>query len=273
MIDSKPLHYKFETITSQHSALEKTADIWEVCHIVSGTGLLSNKEIQMKVRSGDLFLIPPNVSANFHFEESITDNEENKFSRTRVIFHDNILDKFVTILPKLKEQIGQLRKQDTIIRCESENSDLITRVIWKMKDLQDEERASALLKLVLLLAKEIGKNEHDLSTKNQKAQKNLELVNLYIMHNASRKIKLEDVSKQVNMNRFTFCTFFRKNTGKTFFSYLEEYRIRLACQMLEEDESSISDICYKAGFNDVPHFNRTFKRIMGISPKEYRKQK
>lgn len=273
MIDSKSLHYIFETVTSQHPALEKTADQWEVCHIVSGTGLLSTQETQMKARSGDLFLIPPNVSVNFHFEEGLTNNGENKYSRTRVIFHDDILDKFVMILPKLKEQIDRLREQETIIRCESENSDLLTRVLWKMKDLQEEERASALLKLVLLLAKESGKDEHESSAKNQKIQKNLELVNLYIMHNANRKIKLEDVARQINMNRFTFCTFFRKNTGKTFFSYLEEYRIRLACQMLEEDESSIADICYKAGFNDVPHFNRTFKRIMGISPKEYRKQK
>ena len=272
MIDSKSLHYKFETVSFQNPVSEKATDLWEVCHIVSGSGLLSSQETQMKVQSGDLFLIPPNIPANFHFEESITDNAGNKYSRTRIVFHDNILDKFVTILPKLKEQIDQLRKQNSIIRCK-ENNDLITRVLWKMKDLQEEERASALLKLVLLLTKEIGKNEHDISTKNQKAQKNLELVNLYIMHNASRKIKLEDVAKLINMNRFAFCTFFRKNTGKTFFSYLEEYRIRLACQMLEEDESSISDICYKAGFNDVPHFNRTFKRIMGISPKEYRKQK
>lgn len=272
MIDSKSLHYKFETVSFQNPVSEKATDLWEVFHIVSGSGLLSSQETQMKVQSGDLFLIPPNIPANFHFEESITDNAGNKYSRTRIVFHDNILDKFVTILPKLKEQIDQLRKQNSIIRCKK-NNDLITRVLWKMKDLQEEERASALLKLVLLLTKEIGKNEHDLSTKNQNAQKNLELVNLYIMHNASRKIKLEDVAKLINMNRFAFCTFFRKNTGKTFFSYLEEYRIRLACQMLEEDESSISDICYKAGFNDVPHFNRTFKRIMGISPKEYRKQK
>lgn len=86
MIDSKSLHYKFETVSSQNPVLEKATDLWEVCHIVSGSGLLSSQETQMKVQSGDLFLIPPNIPANFHFEESITDNAGNKYSRTRIVF-------------------------------------------------------------------------------------------------------------------------------------------------------------------------------------------
>jgi AraC-like DNA-binding protein len=41
--------------------------------------------------------------------------------------------------------------------------------------------------------------------------------------------------------------------------------------MLKETSMSIADICFAVGFEDVPHFNRTFKKIKGISPKEFRK--
>ncbi len=120
------------------------------------------------------------------------------------------------------------------------------------------------------MTKENGELKTGQSPKDVKTQKTLELINLYIMHNANRKFKLEDIASHVNMSRFAFCSFFRKYTGKTFFTYLEEYRIRLACKLLEGGNTTISDVCYKSGFNDIPYFNRTFKRIMGVSPKEYR---
>ncbi|WP_394331162.1 helix-turn-helix domain-containing protein [Draconibacterium orientale] len=51
---------------------------------------------------------------------------------------------------------------------------------------------------------------------------------------------------------------------------MNEYRVDCSCMMLRETNIPISDICFAAGFNDVPHFNRTFKKIKGQSPNNYR---
>ena len=74
------------------------------------------------------------------------------------------------------------------------------------------------------------------------------------------------------MNRSSFCIFFKKVTGKTFITYLNEYRIELVCQKLKQQKMNISEACFQSGFNNITYFNRVFKQMKGISPSEYIKK-
>ena len=78
------------------------------------------------------------------------------------------------------------------------------------------------------------------------------------------------VARHIGMNRTSFCIFFKRTTGQTFVTYLNEHRIRLACQLLRQKKMSVSEICYAVGFNDVPYFNRVFKRCNGVTPRKYK---
>ena len=91
-------------------------------------------------------------------------------------------------------------------------------------------------------------------------------IQTYVICNAKRDITLDDVARYVGMNRASFCIFFKKATGKTFVTYLNEYRIGLACQLLRQKRMTVSEICYNVGFNNVPYFNRTFKRHKASPP-------
>ncbi|MEC7004674.1 MAG: helix-turn-helix transcriptional regulator, partial [Bacteroidota bacterium] len=66
------------------------------------------------------------------------------------------------------------------------------------------------------------------------------------------------------------CRFFKENTGSSAFSFLREYRINKACQLLINTDQKISQICYSTGFNSVSTFNRIFKIVKGLSASEFR---
>jgi AraC-like DNA-binding protein len=69
-----------------------------------------------------------------------------------------------------------------------------------------------------------------------------------------------------------FTRFFKKTTGRTFTSYLNELRISYACRMLIESDLSISEIAFKAGFRNLSNLNRRFLNLKRVSPKIYRQQ-
>ncbi|OPX35658.1 hypothetical protein B1H10_00780 [candidate division KSB1 bacterium 4484_188] len=94
----------------------------------------------------------------------------------------------------------------------------------------------------------------------------------YINQNYKNTLRLEDAASMANMSTTAFSRFFKKSTGKTFVSYVNELRIGWACKLLIESEATIAEICYEVGFNNLSNFNRRFKERHKMSPRKYRRQ-
>jgi AraC-like DNA-binding protein len=102
--------------------------------------------------------------------------------------------------------------------------------------------------------------------------KNLGKVFEYVMANYNSKITLEEVAELVYMTPNSFCRFFKKHTMKTFSEFLIDVRVSMACKKLQEEDASVSDSCYSSGYNNISNFHRHFRRIVGLTPNEYKKQ-
>lgn len=85
-------------------------------------------------------------------------------------------------------------------------------------------------------------------------------------------ITLPQLAKACGMSPKYFCRFFKEMTHKTPIDYLNNYRVKMACEMLRQNQESITEIALNCGFNDLSYFIKTFKRYKGVSPKGYRKQ-
>ena len=91
----------------------------------------------------------------------------------------------------------------------------------------------------------------------------------HIILNFNKPIKLEDVAETVNISPTAFCRYFKKHTGKTFLSFLNEMRIGHACKLMVDGKMPVSMASLESGFNNLSHFNDQFKRIMKLTPTEY----
>lgn len=93
----------------------------------------------------------------------------------------------------------------------------------------------------------------------------------HVMRNIDAPLTLDEVARLVHMSPRSFCRFFKKNTGKTFVQYVNELRIGKSCRLLADTDFSVAEICFRAGFQNLSHFNRQFLRIKEMTPRQYRR--
>jgi len=84
-------------------------------------------------------------------------------------------------------------------------------------------------------------------------------------------ISLEEVASIANLSVTSFCRYFKLMTTKTYYDFLIEIRISNACRLLVENKLPTEMICFECGFNNVSNFYRHFKKVMGLTPLEYKK--
>jgi len=94
----------------------------------------------------------------------------------------------------------------------------------------------------------------------------------YMRSNYDSQITLDDMAEAAGMSPKYFCYFFKEMTAKTPIEYLNLYRIEKASRKLINSDTSVTDIAYSCGFNDLSYFIKTFKHIKGKTPAKFRKE-
>ena len=92
----------------------------------------------------------------------------------------------------------------------------------------------------------------------------------YIDSNFSRELTLEDVSMEVKISPYYFSKLFKEETGENFIDYLTAVRVNKAKEFLEQGQHSVKEICYNVGYSDPNYFSRLFKKVVGLTPTEYK---
>ncbi|MGN0268015.1 MAG: helix-turn-helix domain-containing protein [Lachnospiraceae bacterium] len=94
----------------------------------------------------------------------------------------------------------------------------------------------------------------------------------YIHEHYMEKITLSDIASTANISTRECTRCFQRCIKLSPVNYLNEYRIRMAAQMLLQTNQSITTISENCGFSSSSYFGKMFYKVMGCTPKDYRKK-
>lgn len=94
----------------------------------------------------------------------------------------------------------------------------------------------------------------------------------YIQDHYQDKVTLNDIAESGMMCQSKCCRLFRETLRQSPIEYLQSYRIQRGIDLLNHSSMSITEIALECGFHGASYFTETFRKLNGITPKEYRKQ-
>lgn len=134
-----------------------------------------------------------------------------------------------------------------------------------------DELTEALGKAIgklLKLKKEVEKEE--VAIPEQKTL--LQQIEQYVEQNYKSKISLDEIADELHVNRSYLSRFYKNKTGVNLFDEILKLRIESAKEYLLKTDMKTYEVSEAVGFEDAGYFSKMFKKIMGVSPKEFRKR-
>ncbi|WP_053374563.1 AraC family transcriptional regulator [Paenibacillus sp. FJAT-27812] len=129
----------------------------------------------------------------------------------------------------------------------------------------------AVTELLLTAARYLQKHEpaplHHATPMHAKISEVIRYINAHF----AEPLRLGVLADQFFISSYYLSRMFKEMTGFTFSDYVILTRIKEAQRLLRETEISITDIAAAVGFDNFSHFGKTFKKIIRVSPREYRK--
>jgi AraC-like DNA-binding protein len=114
--------------------------------------------------------------------------------------------------------------------------------------------------------------EENLRVKNGKARELVKIARQYMDENFEQGITVAEAAQYVFLSQGYFTRAFKDELGISPMNYLMRKRIEKACELLENNEIKVSSIAVQSGFSSPQRFNVAFRKLMGKTPMEYRKE-
>lgn len=154
------------------------------------------------------------------------------------------------------------------------------RLFSRINDLMERPREDSLTPLdnvlmvgqIMIEAARIGnidKRQNKLPISEQ-----IKPALVYIRENYTnpQMMSAEQIASSCGLSTSHFRVLFKKDIGMTLPQYINQTRLSAANHLLETTNKKIIDIAAEAGFNEVPYFNRVFRQLYGMTPKEIRQR-
>jgi AraC-like DNA-binding protein len=221
---------------------------------------------------GDLVLIGSNLPHVWHQDEVSGASVDAIIVR----FSESFLGPEFMNLPEMEPTKSLLRRAARGLEVTGETRKEITSRMRRLADASGLTRVVELLGIIDVLGR--SKELQPLASASYEPvlhsgdHDRMQRVVDHIHQNLTEDIDRKQLAKLAHLSEGAFSRFFRSRTGKTVPEYINEVRIGRACRMITEDQQNITDIALDCGYRNLANFNRRFREVVGLTPREYRAQ-
>lgn len=285
----KPLYRKLpakleSSFSARHDVMPNFGNVWhyheelELHYTIRGEGVRFIGDNISSFAPGEIILVGEKLSHAWRCKDEYYQNNPDYNIEAIVLqFLPDCLGKPLLQLPEayLIPKLFEKAKSGLIIKGETKK--LVGEL---MRDCVNETGFGKIIALMQILRILAETDECDTIVKTQTTfhqsneADNIRLNNIFNYTHAHYKedITLEEVANIANLSITSFCRYFKTMTRKTYYDFLVEIRISHACRLLVENKLPTEVICFECGFNNVSNFYRHFKKVMGLTPLEYKKR-
>lgn len=251
----------------------------QITLIIKGEGTLITGNYTQTFKAGEVYFVSKDQPHLFTTKANVFEaRNQNNVHAIHIFFdHKNNLAGLLD-LPEMESIKKFINGFDCGLQVSPDHVPHVSKLI---KEIRDSEGLSRLMLLVKLLQycvndakqwKLLSTGLIDHSFIDSEGMRMNDVYH-YTVDHYSECISLNEISSIACMTPHAFCKYFKRHTRKTYLAYLHEIRINEACKkIVSEGYNGISSVAYSTGFNSVITFNRVFKKITSMSPKDYLKK-
>ncbi len=247
----------------------------EIGYCYEGTGTLTLGKKNYRFSGGEFTVIPQNYPHT-------TNSDDDTVSRWEYLFVDaeGILQETCGHNPIRQERMSRRLNSRALFLKEKDYPSLggkVRRILDIMRNTEEFYQEEAAGLLTALLAG-IARNNQETSEKEESGLEDSKFSVMiaqtlqYISTHYAEPIKVKELASICHISETHFRRIFSSYMNMSPLEYINQVRIRMACEHLKRTDEPIAEIAVKCGFSTNSTFNRNFKQLLGVTPMEWRKR-
>ncbi|ENM3747691.1 helix-turn-helix domain-containing protein [Vibrio cholerae] len=206
-------------------------------------------------------------------------NKAQTLHSTIIWFKQEWLDKLQSVLPQA-QALQRLQQHATYgVRLSEQTATRIAELLANVDQQPHSYQSLRVIESLLVMADDAQAQRLSVApyvmtalTSNSDTHKKIQLAKQYVEQHYAQAIKITDLCHQLHLSESSAYRLFEKHYGMSFSEHLKQFRIGKACELLASSALPIALIAERTGFGNLSNFNRQFKTLKTMTPREFRQR-
>ena len=253
-------------------------EFWEIAYVYEGEAQNETIHGSQHLQTGDFLFIKPGAEHSFTYN---TNDVRGRMCNCliRRNYFERLIEKFQNNHELSGYKLYELLSNSMpfCIHLSDDNANNIRHLIWQIAHEYNHFTVgssyiieNALINLLVYMTR-IYEYQQEKVTSPVSKHRDIDELIKYMNSNFGQELTLEYLAARQHLSKEYLSRYFKKETGKNISEYLSEIRISRAKGMLHTDTFPIGFISEYCGYRTISAFEKAFKKIVGMSPSDYRK--